>query len=58
VTTNVLTNFAGNRINGFSGDNGLATSASIGEIFSLTIDPQQENIYFTSTFHNRIRKVN
>jgi hypothetical protein len=58
VTTRILTNFAGNRINGFSGDNGLASSASIGQIFSLTIDPQQENIYFTATFYGKIRKVN
>jgi sugar lactone lactonase YvrE len=56
-TTRIITNFVGNTHFGFSGDNGHATSASIGEIFSLTLDPLQQNLYITATFLNRIRKV-
>jgi hypothetical protein len=56
--TRIITNFAGNTHHGFSGDNGPATSARIGEVFSLTLDPQQKHLYFTATFYNRIRKIN
>jgi hypothetical protein len=56
ATKKITTNFVGNRIQDFSGDNGQATSASIDYVFSLTIDPQQENIFYGDSF--RIRKVN
>jgi sugar lactone lactonase YvrE len=58
ATTKILTNFVGNGIQGFSGDNGLATSASISDVYSLTLDPQQQNLFFTDTNNFRIRKVN
>jgi sugar lactone lactonase YvrE len=58
ATTKIISNFVGNNMQGFSGDNGLATSASISYVYSLTIDPQQQNLYFSDTDNYRIRKVN
>jgi hypothetical protein len=55
ATTKKLTNLAGNRNNAFSGDNGPATSASIGVAYGLTLDVQQQNLYFTDNL--RIRKI-
>jgi hypothetical protein len=41
--TQMITNFVGNRIYGFSGDDG---PASFTDVFSLTLDPQQQNLFF------------
>jgi sugar lactone lactonase YvrE len=58
ASTKIITNIVGNRNQGFSGDNGLATNANVNHVNSLTIDPQQENLYFGDTNNFRIRKVN
>jgi sugar lactone lactonase YvrE len=58
ASTKIIKNLIGNGRFGFSGDNGLATNASISNVHSLTLDPQQENLYFTDTENYRIRKVN
>jgi hypothetical protein len=42
----------------YSGDAGSATSASIGIIFSLSLDVQQNNIYISDNDNRVIRKVN
>jgi hypothetical protein len=58
--TNIITTFVGNaatRTSGFSGDNGPATSAVIGIACGLTLDVQQNNLYFSDAGNNRIRKV-
>jgi sugar lactone lactonase YvrE len=58
AVTNIITNFVGNHIRGFSGDSGLAINASISYAYSVTLDAQQQNLYFSDSYNHRIRKVN
>jgi len=52
----VITTIAGNGVAGDSGDGGPATSASIDEPVSVTVD-RSGNLYFADASANRIRKV-
>jgi sugar lactone lactonase YvrE len=52
----IITTVAGNGIEGYSGDNGLATSASLNWPFGITFD-SLGNIYIADTGNDRIRKV-
>jgi uncharacterized protein (TIGR03437 family) len=54
ATTGVLTLVAGNGTQGFSGDNGPATSAQLSGPYAVAVDPAG-NLYFSD--NNRIRKV-
>ncbi len=54
--TGVLTTFAGNGTQGFSGDLGPATSASIDTPSGLTLDTAG-NLYLADTHNQRIRRV-
>jgi uncharacterized protein (TIGR03437 family) len=56
AATGVLTLVAGNGTPGFSGDDGLATSAQLNQPEGLAVD-SAGNLYITDTFNNRIRKV-
>jgi len=56
VTGGVITTVAGNRAQGFSGDNGPATSASMNQPTALTVD-SAGNLYIADTGNSRIRKV-
>jgi sugar lactone lactonase YvrE len=56
MTTNIVTTIAGNGVSGYNGDDIQATSASISNALSLTIDTFG-NVYFSDTYNNRIRKV-
>src|SRR5207253_2147849 len=51
-----ITTIAGNGSPGFSGDGGVATSASLGFVFALFAD-KSGNIYLADSSNNRIRKI-
>ena len=55
-STGIITTVAGNGNYGYSGDGGLATSASLRRLYSAVVDASG-NIYIADTFNNRIRKV-
>ena len=52
----IITTFAGNGSNGFSGDNGLATLAKIGLTGRIAIDINS-NLFIADTYNDRIRKI-
>jgi len=54
--TGVISTVAGNGTQGFSGDNGTATSASLNNPYGVTID-NNGNLYFGDLNTSRIRKV-
>ncbi|MEI8278624.1 MAG: T9SS type A sorting domain-containing protein [Bacteroidota bacterium] len=56
ATTGIITTVAGTGTNGFSGDNGLATSAQVYNPIGLGID-KCNNLYIADATNNRIRKV-
>ncbi len=56
-TTGIITTLAGNGTSGYSGDGGLATTASLNSLTGLTVDASG-NIYISDFDNNRIRKVN
>jgi sugar lactone lactonase YvrE len=55
-TTDIITTIAGNGTQGFSGDNGPATAASIDSPNGLAADAT--NLYLADTHNHRIRKLN
>jgi sugar lactone lactonase YvrE len=56
-TNGIISTFAGNGTNGFSGDGGAATNASMAYPCAVALDANG-NLYFTDSGNNRIRKVN
>ena len=56
ASTGIITTVAGNGINGFAGDGGLATSASLTYVHAVGLDPAG-NMYLADITNNRIRKV-
>ena len=54
VSNGVVTTVAGNGTEGFSGDNGPATSAQLDSPYGLAVD-SAGNVYIADTFSNRIR---
>jgi uncharacterized protein (TIGR03437 family) len=52
----VISTVAGNGVNGYSGDNGPATSAAISQPGPLALDPSG-NLFFVDYYNNRIRRV-
>ncbi|HXB71804.1 MAG TPA: BACON domain-containing carbohydrate-binding protein [Candidatus Acidoferrales bacterium] len=57
VSNGVITTAVGNGTQGFSGDNGAATSAQMGPPYGIAVDVAG-NLYFADTFLNhRVRKV-
>ena len=56
AATGVITTIAGNGTGGFSGDNGLATNASISSPYGLYADVIG-NVYFADKSNNRIRRI-
>ncbi len=56
AATNVITNYAGNGITGFSGDDGAATSASLDAPVGLALD-SRGTLFMADGGNNRIRKV-
>jgi len=57
AVTGSISTVAGNGIYGNGGDGGLATSASIKEVWDVNID-SAGNIFIADRFDNKIRKVN
>ncbi len=57
VATGIITTIAGNGIASFSGDNSVATSASLSSPSGVALDAAG-NIYIADSNNNRIRKVN
>jgi hypothetical protein len=56
VGTGIINTFAGNGTFGNSGDGGLATAASFGNIGAVCVDPYN-NVYIGDVTYNVIRKV-
>jgi sugar lactone lactonase YvrE len=56
ASSGVITTVAGNGTYGYSGDNGLATSAGLANPFSVTVD-SAGNLYIADTQDSRVRKV-
>ena len=56
VGTGIITTVAGNGVQGFSGDGGAATSASLNGPYGLASD-QVGNIFITDFYNQRVRKV-
>ncbi len=57
VSTGIITTIAGNGGSGsYSGDNGLATSATLNQPSDVAVDTTG-NIYIADTHNHRIRKV-
>jgi uncharacterized protein (TIGR03437 family) len=56
VSNGVITTVAGNGVYGYSGDNGPATSAQVGEPFGVAVDAAG-NLYIADTLSARVRKV-
>jgi uncharacterized protein (TIGR03437 family) len=54
VTNGVITTVAGTGIQGFSGDNGSATSAQLNDPVSIAVD-SNANVYIADIYNNRIR---
>ncbi len=52
----IITTVAGNGVGGFSGDGGLASSASLRRPQGIALDPSG-NIVIADTFNNRVRRV-
>jgi sugar lactone lactonase YvrE len=56
AATGIITTYAGNGIEGYSGDGGPAVNASMSTPHALAVD-RNDNIYFVDKKNNRIRKI-
>ncbi len=56
ATTGIITTFAGNGINGFSGDRGLAVNAALHSPVALCAD-NSGNLFVADNANHRIRKI-
>ncbi len=54
--SNIITGFAGNGQEGFAGDGGPATSASLAGLSGVAVDPAG-NVFISDNKNNRVRKV-
>ena len=57
ASTGIITNFAGNGNQGYSGDNGAAGSCELAQPNGVAVDAN-ENVYIADTLNSRIRAVN
>lgn len=56
-TSGIISTIAGNNIHGYSGDNGIATSAQLRSPIGLAMD-SLGNLYVADQYNNRVRKIN
>ena len=56
LSTGILTNFAGNGVQGHSGDGGAAVKSNIDEIYAIQVD-QNGDVYICQRFNPSIRKI-
>jgi hypothetical protein len=56
-TSGIITTFAGNGTQGYSGDGGQATSAQLHNPLALTVD-SLGNVYVTDSLNKAVRKIN
>lgn len=56
AATQTVTTFAGSLVNGFSGDGGPATQASLSNPFDVALD-STGNVYIADTGNSRVRRV-
>jgi sugar lactone lactonase YvrE len=56
ISAGIITTVAGTGVQGFSGDNGPATSAQLNTPLGVAVDASG-NIYVADSFNNRIRKI-
>ena len=56
-STGIITSIVGTGINGYSGDDGLATAATISSVFSITFDPYNGVLYIADRTNYRIRAI-
>ncbi|RYE20786.1 MAG: hypothetical protein EOP51_17095, partial [Sphingobacteriales bacterium] len=56
TSTGILTNIGGNFNNGYNGDGGLATSASLASFMGLAVDDKL-NIYIADQSNNAVRRI-
>src|SRR5664280_1620355 len=56
VTNGIITTVAGNGTQGYSGDNGPATSAQLSDPYGLAVDAAG-NLYISDNQNQRVRKV-
>ena len=57
IYTNLITTIAGTGNSGYSGDGGLATTATMNEPYSLAIDPTNDDVYIVDRLNAAIRKI-
>lgn len=55
-TAGIITTIAGNGTKGYSGDNGIATTAQITFPISVAVD-KTGNVYFSDVHHETVRKI-
>jgi|GEM_PF-261746 len=55
--SSVITTVAGTGVSGVSGDGGPATNATIGMVFGIALDANN-NLYLSDVANNRVRRVN
>ncbi|HVL91327.1 MAG TPA: NHL repeat-containing protein, partial [Actinomycetota bacterium] len=56
-TAGIITTIAGTGTYGYSGDNGPATSATIGRVEDVAYDPVTGSVYFADRYVNRVRRI-
>lgn len=56
TTDGIIRTIAGTGVNGFSGDNGPALQATLGQVYGMAVD-SAGNLYFTEQDNNRIRRI-
>ena len=53
----IITTIAGNGVEGYSGDGGLATSAELNYPVGISIDYTTGDVYIADQYNHRIRQI-
>lgn len=57
VSAGIITTVAGNGVQGFSGDGGMATSASLNRPTGIVVTPDTGDLFIADNYNHRVRKV-